>query len=48
MKEFPNGSTKASSYLMPGFLSQKFMVQDDKNKKKSMNNKTIKKGICMI
>ena len=43
MKEFPNGSTKASSYLMPGFLSQKFMVQDDKNKKKSMNNKTIKK-----
>ena len=43
MKEFPNGSTKASSYLMPGFLSQKFMVQDDKNKKKSMNNNTIKK-----
>ena len=43
MKEFPNGSTKASSYLMPGFLSQKFMVQDDKNKKKSMNNKAIKK-----
>ena len=43
MKEFPNGSTKASSYLMPGFLSQKFMVQDDKNKKKSMDNKTIKK-----
>ena len=43
MKEFPNGSTKASSYLMPGFLSQKFMVQDDKNKKKSMNNKTLKK-----
>ena len=43
MKEFPNGSTKASSYLMPGFLSQKFMVQDDKNKKKNMNNKAIKK-----
>ena len=44
MKEFPNGSTKASSYLMPGFLSQKFMVQDEKNKKKKIqNNKTKKK-----
>ena len=44
MKEFPNSSTKASRYLMPRFLSQKFMVQDEKNKKKKIqNNKTIKK-----
>ena len=44
MKELPNGSTKASSVFMPGFLSQKFIVQDEKNKKKkSQNQKNNKK-----
>ena len=36
-------STKSSTFVMPGFLNQKFMVQEEKNKKKKVQNQKMTK-----
>ena len=36
-------STKSSTFVIPGFLNQKFMVQEEKNKKKKVQNQKMTK-----
>ena len=36
-------STKSSTFVMPGFLNQKFMVQEENNKKKKVQNQKMTK-----